>query len=41
MTTEHLICGRVDLQVGDQRLGKSLDREFRSGIGGVRDAWPD
>ena len=32
---------RVDPQVGDQRLGEPLDREFRGRIGGMRDAWPD
>src|SRR6516225_8236897 len=32
---------RVDLQIGDQRLGEPLDREFRGRIGGMRNAWPD
>src|SRR5437016_7218522 len=32
---------RVDPQVGDQRLGEPLDREFRGRIGSMRDAWPD
>ena len=32
---------RVDPQIGDQRLGEPLDREFRGRIGGMRDAWPD
>ena len=32
---------RVDPQVGDQRLGEPLDREFRRRIGSMRDAWPD
>src|SRR5215470_13768228 len=41
MTTEHLNVRRVDLQIGDQRLGEPLDREFRGRIGGMRNAWPD
>ena len=32
---------RVDPQIGDQRLGEPLDREFRGRISGMRDAWPD
>ena len=32
---------RVDLQISDQRLGKTLYGKFRGRIGGMRDAWPD
>src|SRR4029077_6718591 len=31
----------VDLQISDQRLGKTLYGKFRGRIGGMRDAWPD
>src|SRR6202043_3162427 len=32
---------RVDPQISDQRLGKTLYGKFRGRIGGMRDAWPD
>src|SRR5204862_560619 len=31
----------VDAQIGDQRLGEALDREFCRAVGGVRDLRPD
>ena len=41
MTTEHLMCGALSLQIGDQRLGEALHRELRRAVGGVRHARPE